>query len=102
MQIVSQVSSTVRCLSMSFCHAAVFISLRMHCYFAVDFSSTAIQLMSSRYAESMPEMSWRVMDAKALDLETGSFDLAVEVGLLDAVAVNGIQILLFFRCLKKA
>lgn len=52
---------------------------------SVDFSPIAIEAMKTQYRDLGPGLEWRVMDVRKLDLETQSFDVAIDKGTLDAM-----------------
>lgn len=51
----------------------------------IDFSEICIQNMSARNAEKRPEMKWVVMDIMDLKYDTGSFDIVLDKGTMDAI-----------------
>ena len=53
----------------------------------MDYSSVIIELMRKR-CESMPKMSWLVMDIYDLKFEPNSFNCVLEKGTLDALLVD--------------
>ena len=48
----------------------------------VDFSAVVIEAMKEKYKDLGSD--WRVMDVRNLELESGSVDIAVDKGTLDA------------------
>lgn len=50
----------------------------------VDISEPVIEQMRQKY-EHLEGMTWRAMDASALDFDNGTFDVAMEKGLFDAL-----------------
>jgi SAM-dependent methyltransferase len=52
---------------------------------SIDFSPPCIEQMRARNAGTRPSLRFLVADATALALEEGSFDVALEKGLLDAM-----------------
>lgn len=51
---------------------------------SVDYSSVVVDAMRTRYAH-MPNLRWETMDVRALDFPSGSFDVVLEKGTLDAL-----------------
>lgn len=49
---------------------------------SVDFSRALIDTKATKYAEL--QTSWRVMDVRNLELATGTVDIAIDKGTLDA------------------
>ncbi|KZT67367.1 S-adenosyl-L-methionine-dependent methyltransferase [Daedalea quercina L-15889] len=50
-----------------------------------DYSGVVIEKMKHKHAEARPEMEWHEMDIRDLSLESGSFDVAVDKGTMDAM-----------------
>jgi len=58
----------------------------------IDISKPVIAQMQERYGD-LPGMTWRAMDATALEFADGDFDVAIEKGLFDALfAGTGTQV----------
>lgn len=51
---------------------------------SVDYSSVVVAAMKARYAH-VPMLRWETMDVRALDFPSGSFDVVLEKGTLDAL-----------------
>lgn len=51
---------------------------------SVDYSSVVVAAMQARYAH-VPTLRWETMDVRALDFPSGSFDVVLEKGTLDAL-----------------
>ncbi|XP_006869851.1 PREDICTED: endothelin-converting enzyme 2 isoform X7 [Chrysochloris asiatica] len=51
---------------------------------SVDYSSVVVAAMRARYAH-VPKLRWETMDVRALDFPSGSFDVVLEKGTLDAL-----------------
>ncbi|XP_027439273.2 EEF1A lysine methyltransferase 4 isoform X4 [Zalophus californianus] len=51
---------------------------------SVDYSSVVVAVMQARYAH-VPTLRWETMDVRALDFPSGSFDVVLEKGMLDAL-----------------
>ncbi|KAJ2899421.1 hypothetical protein IWW38_000995 [Coemansia aciculifera] len=51
----------------------------------VDYSDVVIDQMRRRSQQHQPKMSWEVMDVRALSLDDGSIDVAIDKGTLDAL-----------------
>ena len=51
---------------------------------SVDYSSVVVAAMRARYAH-VPNLRWETMDVRALDFPSGSFDVVLEKGTLDAL-----------------
>ncbi|XP_012497594.1 PREDICTED: endothelin-converting enzyme 2 isoform X5 [Propithecus coquereli] len=51
---------------------------------SVDYSSVVVAAMQARYAH-VPKLRWETMDVRALNFPSGSFDVVVEKGTLDAL-----------------
>lgn len=51
---------------------------------SVDYSSVVVAAMQARYAH-VPTLRWETMDVRALDFSSGSFDVVLEKGTLDAL-----------------
>ena len=51
---------------------------------SVDYSSVVVAAMRARYAH-VPTLRWETMDVRALGFPSGSFDVVLEKGTLDAL-----------------
>ncbi|XP_037695351.1 EEF1A lysine methyltransferase 4 isoform X5 [Choloepus didactylus] len=51
---------------------------------SVDYSSVVVAAMRARYAH-VPTLRWETMDVRALGFPSGSFDVVLEKGMLDAL-----------------
>lgn len=51
---------------------------------SVDYSSVVVAAMRTRYAH-VPKLRWETMDVQALDFPSGSFNVVLEKGTLDAL-----------------
>jgi hypothetical protein len=51
---------------------------------SVDYSPVVVAAMQVRYAH-VPSLRWETMDVRALDFPSGSFDVVLEKGTLDAM-----------------
>lgn len=51
---------------------------------SVDYSPVVVAAMQVRYAH-VPSLRWETMDVRALDFPSGSFDVVLEKGTLDAL-----------------
>lgn len=51
---------------------------------SVDYSSVVVAAMQARYAH-VPTLRWETMDIRALGFPSGSFDVVLEKGTLDAL-----------------
>jgi len=51
----------------------------------IDISETLLQNMRSRLGAAMPRMRWLHMNASALTFESGTFDVSLDKGTLDAI-----------------
>lgn len=51
---------------------------------SVDYSSVVVAAMRARYAH-VPKLRWETMDVRALGFPSGSFDVVLEKGTLDAL-----------------
>jgi len=51
----------------------------------VDYSSVIINKMRRRHESTRPEMEWYEADVRQLPFETGSFDVAIDKGTMDAM-----------------
>ncbi|KAI5940357.1 endothelin-converting enzyme 2 isoform X6 [Manis javanica] len=51
---------------------------------SVDYSSVVVAAMRTRYAH-VPKLRWETMDVRALDFPSGSFNVVLEKGTLDAL-----------------
>jgi len=58
---------------------------------AIDFSSVIVRAMASRSQGDFarPGLEWRIEDARKLALAEDTFDVAIDVGMLDTVATSG-------------
>lgn len=58
---------------------------------AIDFSSVIVRAMAARNQGdlSRPGLDWRIEDARKLALAEDTFDIAIDVGMLDTVAIGG-------------
>ena len=54
----------------------------------IDFSQTVISSMKERTQYMMPKMRWHVMDMLELAFDSGSFDVELDKGSLDALMVD--------------
>ncbi|KAL0212374.1 hypothetical protein RCL1_006000 [Eukaryota sp. TZLM3-RCL] len=52
---------------------------------SIDIADSAINQMIEKYRETAPELEWQVMDVRKLDFPSGSFDLVVDKGTMDAL-----------------
>ncbi|XP_052014685.1 endothelin-converting enzyme 2 isoform X1 [Apodemus sylvaticus] len=51
---------------------------------SVDYSPVVVAAMRARYAH-VPSLRWEIMDVRSLDFPSGSFDVVLEKGTLDAL-----------------
>merc|ERR1712039_731534 len=54
----------------------------------VDISESLLDNLRTRLAASMPKMRWQFANCSALDFETGTFDVTIDKGTLDAIEAN--------------
>ncbi|KAF8623206.1 hypothetical protein AX15_006444 [Amanita polypyramis BW_CC] len=50
-----------------------------------DYSSVVIEQMRQRHGNTRPEMEWHEMDVRDLKFESGTFDVAIDKGTMDAM-----------------
>lgn len=55
---------------------------------STDISPAAIEEMRSRTAEAMPQAQWAVDDAMSMNLKSGSTDVILDKGTLDAILIR--------------
>ncbi|THG95936.1 hypothetical protein EW026_g5790 [Hermanssonia centrifuga] len=51
----------------------------------VDYSGILIEKMRKKHEDARPKMTWHEMDVRRLAFETGSFDIAIDKGTMDAM-----------------
>merc|ERR1740130_2151574 len=54
----------------------------------IDINQGVVQKMRRQHDATKPEMKWMVMDASLMEFHSGSFDVAIDKGMLDAVHDN--------------
>ncbi|KAF8159568.1 S-adenosyl-L-methionine-dependent methyltransferase [Crassisporium funariophilum] len=50
-----------------------------------DYSAILIEQMRSRHGQARPEMEWHEMDVRDMSFPSGSFDVAIDKGTMDAM-----------------